>query len=202
MTCRIQLVRHGQVHADWRNRIYGCLDVPLSDHGEDEARRAAAFLEPLQIDRVISTGLSRSTFGAGCIASSRGLQVQTEPDLREIERGAWAGLTFEELEAEYPGAFEAWNHSPWDQHPERGESLGQLMERVAPCLQRIARANVGRTVAIVAHRHVLRCAMASALGRAESLRHKIPTGMVLTLDWPTDHAPVLVSAECFASVDN
>lgn len=202
MTCRIQLIRHGQVHSDWRKRIYGCLDVPLSEQGEAEARRAAEFLAEVEIDEVYSTGLSRSAFGAECIAASRNLAVQAEPRLREIERGAWAKLTFDELEQQFPGAFAAWNASPWDQKPEGGESLDELLVRVTQSLGAIAKHNSGKTVAIVAHRHVLRCALACSLGKAESLLRIIPTGTVLTLDWPEVGSPTLVSAECFDSQDN
>ena len=202
MTCRIHLIRHGQVHSDWRNRIYGCLDVPLSEHGEDEARRAAKFLTAAEIDQVYSTGLSRSAYGAACIAASRNLPVQAEPELREIERGTWAKLTFDELEQRSPGAFEAWNASPWDLKPEGGESLDELLERVNRSLTAIAKHNSGKTIAIVAHRHVLRCALACALGKDESLTRIIPTGTVLTLDWPETGAPRLVSTESFDSEDN
>ncbi|MFT6042281.1 MAG: broad specificity phosphatase PhoE [Gammaproteobacteria bacterium] len=202
MTSRIQLIRHGQVHSDWRSRIYGCLDVPLSKHGEAEARRAAEFLRAEQIDQVFSTGLSRSAYGAQLIASSRDLSVQTEPELREIERGAWAKLTYEELERLFPGAFESWNLSPWDQKPKGGESLDELLERVTKSLVRIAKQYPEQTVAIVAHRHVLRCALACALGKDESLQRIIPTGTVLTLDWPESGQPELISAECFESEDN
>jgi probable phosphoglycerate mutase len=202
MSTHVQLVRHGQVSSDWRNRIYGCLDVPLSSHGESEARRAAAFLADAPLAAVVSTGLSRSAFGAGCIAEQHALVVQIEPDLREIERGEWAKLSFDELEATFPGALAHWNESPWDRRPKGGESLGELSDRVVRALDRLAKQHDGKSIAIVAHRHVLRCALAAAIGRTESLEQIIPTGMVVSLDWPAAGKPTLISTEVFDSTDN
>ena len=202
MSCRIHLVRHGQVHADWQNRIYGCLDVPLSEKGMEEARRAAKFLVGLPLVSVVSTGLSRSAFGAKCIAESHGLEVLTENALREIERGDWAKLSFVELEERFPGALAHWNEDPWQRKPPGGESLNELFARVSAALDRLAQKFDGESIAVVGHRHVLRCAMAAAIGREQSLLEIIPTGMVLSLDWTSGQEPSMHSTQAFESVDN
>jgi broad specificity phosphatase PhoE len=202
MSCLIQLVRHGQVHSDWQGRIYGCLDVPLSENGEAEARRAAGFLKSAPLCAVVSTGLRRSAYGAEQIAKLRELEVRTESDLREIERGEWAKLSFAELEERFPGELALWNEDPWERRPLGGESLGELSLRVVAVMDRLAAEFEGKEIAVVAHRHVLRCAMAAAIGRKESLSQIIPTGMVLKLDWPAGKKPTMLSAEAFESTDN
>jgi len=191
MRTDLLLVRHGQVDAVWRTRIYGCLDVPLSDHGRWEARRAAQFLEAEPVDAVVSSGLSRTRYGAEWIARKRGLEVEHDAGLREIERGDWAGMTFAELAQREPGAIEAWRAAAWTTSPPHGESMGDLAARVTPVLDGLAERFPRGQVAVVAHSHVLRAAIARAVGQDESMTMDLPTGSILALDWTVD-GPVQV----------
>jgi len=144
----------------------------------------------------------RSAYGAEQIAKLRKLEVRSESDLREIERGDWAKLSFAELEERFPGELALWNEDPWGRKPLGGESLSELSLRVVAAMDRLAAEFEGKEIAVVAHRHVLRCAMAAAIGRKESLSQIIPTGMVLKLDWPAGKKPTMLSAEAFESTDN
>lgn len=191
MRTDIILVRHGQVAPEWQGRIYGCLDVPLSEHGRGEARRAASFLAKESLDAVMSSGLSRTRYGAEWLAKGRGLEVEHDADLREIERGEWAGLSFDELEEISPGAMASWRKDPWTSRPPRGESMGDLAARVVPVLDRLAGRYPGGQVAVVAHSHVLRVAIARAVGPEKSMTMDVPTGSILALDWTAD-GPVRV----------
>lgn len=197
MRTEIFLVRHGQVDAAWRERIYGCLDVPLSDHGRSEARRAAAFLAKQPFEAVLSSGLSRTRYGAEWIARGRGLQVQPDAALRELDRGAWAGLSFAELDAQEPGAFENWKAHAWTCGPPGGESMADLGKRVWPVLDELAEQNHGKQVVVVAHMHVLKAALAKVLGEQAAMDHEIPTGSILALDWTADGPVSLSSLETF-----
>ncbi|NOT31084.1 MAG: bifunctional RNase H/acid phosphatase, partial [Planctomycetes bacterium] len=57
---RLYLVRHGEVDAAWHGRIYGALDVPLSERGRSEAARAARTLAEVELAAVVSSGLART----------------------------------------------------------------------------------------------------------------------------------------------
>lgn len=197
MRTEILLVRHGQVDSAWRNRIYGCLDVPLSDHGRWEARRAASYLEREPVEAVISSGLARTRYGAAWIARTRGLEVRHDADLRELDRGDWCGLSFEGLDAHEPGAFADWRKHAWTASPPKGESMGDLAKRAWPVLDDLAEQFPGKQVAVVAHMHILKVAMAKVIGKAEAMQLEIPTGTVLVLDWTADGPVNLVRMETF-----
>ena len=201
MTSELILVRHGRVDPAWHGRIYGCLDVPLSDDGRAEAHRAAAYLARERLDAVVHSGLSRTRFGAACIAAGRPLEPRGEADLREIDRGAWARRTFEQLEADEPGAFAAWRAEPWTRRPPGGESMGDLSDRVLPVLDDLAREHGGGVVAVVAHSHVLRCALARALGRDDAMEQHVPTGPVLRFTWKPRGIADLREQQTFGSTD-
>ncbi|MEX1023805.1 MAG: alpha-ribazole phosphatase family protein [Planctomycetota bacterium] len=186
---RLVLVRHGEVAADWRRRIYGQLDVPLSANGERQLHAVAERFRDVPFELVASSGLARAEYGARLLREPRGLARRDEPELLEIHRGDWAGRSFDELERDDPGAHTRWLADPGTVRPPNGESLEDLRVRVVRALARLA-AEVPGDVAIVAHSWVLRVAACHVLGlaldRAPDLA--LPTGGALVLDHPA-HAP-------------
>jgi broad specificity phosphatase PhoE len=182
---RLHLVRHGRVEARWGGRLYGDLDVELSDEGRSQARRAAERLAERPLDRVVSSDLARARYGAECIAEGRQLQASADPALREISRGDWAGRPIEELRRERPGALEAWFADPEVARPPGGESIADLRARVLPALAGLVAAHPGGEVAVVAHGWVIRATLGWVLGLPSTALTKlhVPPASIATIDW-------------------
>lgn len=183
MATDLFLVRHGEVEAHWRGRLYGCLDVKLSDRGRDEARRAADYLRPERLAAVVGSGLGRTRYGAAWIAKGRPLEERHDARLREIDRGDWCGLTFDELEGQLAGGMGAWRADAWNMRPPQGENMADVATRVHAALDELAEQHAGEKVAVVVHAHVIRAALARALDRELVMQLDIPTGTVVALDW-------------------
>lgn len=161
---RLFLIRHGQVIPPKAGSYYGGTEVPLSDVGEAEAHRAAASIAPEPLDFLVSSPLGRARFGAECVLQGRtGLKLDLEPRFAEIDRGAWVGLTPDELEARHPGHWQAHlaDLESWRGHG--GESLGDLRDRVWDGLMDLRRARAGQTGAIVSHMFPTRAVLAQVL---------------------------------------
>lgn len=183
---RIYLLRHGDVDAYWRDRIYGCLDIPLSEEGRAQARRQAAHLTTLPLARIVSSGLERTEYGAACLRASRDAVRIDDPELRELDRGAWAGMALADLERAQPGAWARWYAAPGAARPPGGESLDDLAARVLPRLRYWAEQHVGAAVALVTHGWVIRVAVLHVLGLSNdhAPRLDVRTGDLTELDWP------------------
>jgi broad specificity phosphatase PhoE len=183
---RIYLLRHGDVDPYWRDRIYGCLDIPLSDEGRAQARRQAEHLAALPLALVVSSGLARTEFGAACLRAQRGAARVDDPELRELDRGAWAGMALADLEREQPGAWSRWYAAPAVSRPPGGESLDDLAARVLPRLRHWAERHIGATIALVTHGWVIRVAVLHVLGLSNdhAPRLDVRTGDLTVLDWP------------------
>lgn len=209
---RLHVVRHGLVDKAWKGRLYGCLDVPLSDVGREQARAAAQRLrmgpdgtDPAPLDLIVHSGLERAAYGAQAIAER--LEMPAEPrievDLRELDRGDWAGLRAEELEEQSPGALERWYAEPDRNRPPGGENLDDLAGRVLPVLDRLAAEAAGGEVALVAHGWVVRVALLEALGlpRSAATRLRVPPASIHTVDWPTQSTGDLRAAPILIGLD-
>ena len=162
MTTTILLARHGE--SDWNRskRWQGFADRPLTDLGRQQASELAKRLEDSELDAVYSSDLQRARETAQIVAQTKGLDVQTTPDLREVDVGSWSGLTRAEAEERHPEQYARWlqGGEGW----EDGETYDQLGERVVRAIRRIAKAHEGERVLVVAHGGTIRAIHAAALG--------------------------------------
>lgn len=187
-TTRLVLFRHGEVADAWRGRIYGNLDVPLSERGREESRAAARRLEGVAVDAVVSSGLERTEHLAACLREGRALPARADPRLREIDRGAWRGRAPDEVDRDEDGAWSRWMEDPAERRPAGGESLADLCARAWPALAELLREFPGGCVAVATHSWVVRAAACRALDAPLALapRLVVPTGAMVVIDASAD----------------
>ncbi len=185
----ITLIRHGEVHADWHGRLYGSMDVPLSEEGQAQARAVARELSDERFAVIASSGLMRAEFTAQILrrnhAGLERLERLDIPGLRERDRGDWAGLSAAEIDVRKPGASAEWTSSRGIFTPPGGETVDQVHVRVVSELDQLAQSHEGQSICVVAHLWVLRAAVAAALGlpAQEVVRLDIPTSGRVRLQW-------------------
>jgi broad specificity phosphatase PhoE len=157
----ILLARHGE--SDWNRarRWQGFADRPLTELGREQAVALAQRLADTELDAVYSSDLQRARETAEIVARSKGLRVETTPDLREVDVGSWSGLTRAEAEARFPEAYARWldGGEGWDD----GETYAEMSRRVVGAIVRIAAQHPNSRVLVVAHGGSIRAAHAAAL---------------------------------------
>jgi broad specificity phosphatase PhoE len=156
---RIYLMRHAQVSYFEEGEPVRPDLVPLTAEGRREAAAAAAFLEGITFDRVITSGLPRTLETAEIVAP--GADAESWPELREIEAGRLADIPEDELERTF---VDAWH----DVVPEEarflgGETIGSLLDRVLPAVERLLADDEWDVVLAVLHGGVNRAIISYAL---------------------------------------
>ena len=150
------LIRHGETRWNAAGRIQGWAPVPLSDRGREQAAQVGSALAADDgVDRIVCSDLRRTHETATAIAEAIGIDVETDPRLRERDFGIFQGLssaTFFERHPDFD-LLEAGTDA-LSTAPESGESWTAVRERV-----RAAAADVvGRpgTTAVVTHVNPIR----------------------------------------------
>jgi alpha-ribazole phosphatase len=163
---RVLLVAHAETSWNVAGRFQGQTDVPLSEHGRQQAARLQARLASETIDVAYASDLCRAWETATIVMQSHSLPLHAEPRLRELRFGAWEGMTREEIRAADPDAFSAWEANPDRLAPPGGESLADVEARVQSFLDSLRqREPVEReTILATAHRGSLRVLLCLALG--------------------------------------
>ncbi len=183
------LIRHGAVESAADGAFYGGTEVALSPLGRAEAGGAAAFLDGISMHQVYSSPLSRACYGAEQLLNGRSLErARVVHGLREIDRGRWVGLRPAEVAARWPQDLSSHRADleSWCGH--RGESLGQLRDRVLRSLGQVLEHHAGEAVGVVSHLFPTRAVLAAAqgLGLDAWAGLEVPTGSVSWLRFPKD----------------
>jgi probable phosphoglycerate mutase len=141
----ILLARHGETDWNRDGRWQGWADPPLNDTGRTQARALRDQLQETPFDAVYSSDLQRAHETAEIVAAPHHVPVIADEGLREIDVGAWSGLTRAEQEARFPGV----------ERPD-GETREQHLARVLVAVERIARDHPGERLLIVSHGGTMR----------------------------------------------
>jgi probable phosphoglycerate mutase len=163
---RIYLMRHAAVAYFDDGRPLRPEDVPLTEEGVDQARAAAEALAPVRFDRVVTSGLPRTIETARIVAP--GAEVESWPELRELEGARLGDIPEDQLERAFVEAFHG--ILPEETQFLGGETIGSLFDRVLPALDRLLADDEWDVVLAVLHGGVNRAIMSYALtGRREFL---------------------------------
>jgi probable phosphoglycerate mutase len=185
MELTLHLVRHGETAWNAEGRMQGSVDVPLNDTGRGQAQAAASALAHRPIGAVISSDLSRARETAEAIAGPQGLEVITDPALRERAFGVVEGRLYEEAKAEYGDRWDVLLHGNED-HFDGGESTHQHYVRVAAFMDALLAAPPAAEIALVSHAGTVRRTRAFLRGGcAEEDWEPVANGGVITLTFET-----------------
>lgn len=176
---RILLIRHGFSTANAEDRFAGHSDFPLSETGQEQARRAAEYLfRTEKIDKIYSSDLSRAWQTAKPIAEKFGLEIIPDRRLREIYAGEWEGMRFLDIIKEDEKHFSVWINNFAYARCRGGESVGELYARATMGVLSLAKENDGKCILLASHATPLRAVHCFASGR--------PASAMGEFDFPTN----------------
>lgn len=127
---RLLIVRHGETAWNATGRFQGQTDTPLNDVGEAQAKAIADRLSVEGLHAIYASDLRRAYDTAAVVASPHDLDVRADPRLREVNFGAWQGLTYAQIAAQHADALAHWNADRASRRPPGGESLNEVAVRL------------------------------------------------------------------------
>ncbi|SDL84725.1 probable phosphoglycerate mutase [Corynebacterium mycetoides] len=170
---RFVLLRHGQTEHSAAKLYSGSSDPSLTDVGVEQAQRAAhavAAMEP--IDVIVTSPQTRARQTAKACADALGIaDIDVDEGLREMDYGAFEGLSRAECVERYAEEFDAWQASTSVAPPD-GESLAALHRRVTRARLALQDKHEGKTILVVTHMTPIKSIIRQGLGVGdEAFRH-------------------------------
>jgi len=194
---KLILLRHGQSQWNLENRFTGWKNVPLTEKGETEAKKAGELIKKhkIYIDKVFSSVLERANRTAeiaikqaelnNLFENNKLIMIRSEK-LNERDYGDLVGLNKQETSDKFgKDQVHIWRRS-YDTPPPNGESLKDVVQRVSPYFEENIKPliNKGENILIAAHGNSLR-AMMIELGmyKPEEISSiELPTGSPLSIN--------------------
>jgi broad specificity phosphatase PhoE len=155
MAAKVILIRHGETGQQYRERFIGSTDLPLSSEGRLQSTLLARPLRREAVAKYLSSPASRAGETALAAFNGETFSPEIEPDIREIDFGAWEGKTFEEIHASDPDAVARWAAYQEDFAFPGGETIAAFVSRVEKAGRKIA-ADPAESVAVFTHAGVIR----------------------------------------------
>ena len=194
---KLILLRHGQSQWNLENRFTGWKNVPLTEKGEAEAKKAGELIRKhnISIDRVFSSVLERANRTAEIAIKKAELNNLLENNkiimtcsekLNERDYGDLVGLNKQETADKFgKDQVHIWRRS-YDTPPPNGESLKDVVERVSPYFNENIKPLIdkGENILIAAHGNSLRAMMIElSMYKPEEISNiELPTGSPLCIN--------------------
>lgn len=169
---KVYLIRHGLPDfPGGKSMCIGTTDIPMGEAGLAQAEKMAKGLPALTA--VFSSPLTRAVQTAQTI----GMPVTVLEGLREMDAGAWDGLTFEEIRQRYPELYAARAQNMTIPLP-GAEDHAEVLARFTATMEQVAAAAPG-DFAVVAHGGII----AQFLQQITGTWYKPDYAEVLALYW-------------------
>ena len=153
---RLYLIRHGETDSNKSYRFQGQTDIELNAKGRVQAQLLAEHFKDIKLDKIYCSSLLRARQTAEPVAQTHGLAIETVDDIKEIAFGEWEGMTFDEINAKWPGEIDAFFKNPALCHVPGGENFTAVAARVEPFFKRCLAEMDDKDIAIVSHGGIIR----------------------------------------------
>ena len=185
---RLIIVRHAQSESNRAKFYAAATNVNLTEFGRAQAEKTAEFLREYPIDRAYSSPMVRVIQTAKPIIRGRDLELEIEPDLREIDGGLWEGLSYREIENCYHHERGLCHNDFINCVCPGGDSVYELYHRVKRAFEKIIAENRGKSVLVASHATPIRLMLTQFSGKPIKEANNTP--------WPENASVTVV--DCFA----
>ena len=163
----IYFIRHAESTGNMTGCAYGWYDGLVAPNGYEQIKRLEKRFENINVDAVYSSDLLRAVKTAEAIHKPKGLALNKDTGLREMNLGAWENKKWEELPSAFPEEHKLWTSDPLNFSVEGSETYREVYDRMRRTFDRIVAENDGKTVAIVGHGVALRILMYGILNNGD-----------------------------------
>jgi len=190
---KLVLVRHGQSVWNLENKFTGWTDVPMTEKGEEEARKSGVVLKDVKFDLAFTSVLERAQKTLTIILdviSQQDIPIEQDKAINERHYGDLQGLNKDETREKFgKEQVHIWRRS-YDVRPPGGECLKDTAERAIPYFEEkiLPHVKAGKNVIVAAHGNSLRAIVMKLdnLSEEEVLELNIATGTPITYEIDSD----------------
>ncbi len=154
---RIALIRPGSTAFDEEGRIKGCLDIPLSEFGERQAREVANQLvthlrqtsghPPLEA--VYSGPCQSAQATAAVVAEACSTSFRVIDCMMNVDHGLWQGKLIDDVRRLQPKVYRHIQEFPEAFSPPGGETIDEAQSRVRKSVTKLLKKHRNGLIALV-----------------------------------------------------
>jgi len=197
--CKITFIRHGSTIYSEENRLCDKLNYPpLNEVGKIESENIAQWVEKRspKVDKIYTSPDVKSMQTCEFVAKEYKKDFQIIDNLYSRRSGDWNGLTFEQIEKQYPEEIKKYHKDRANYWGNGGETVADFSIRVRNTISELIEKNKGKRIIIVTNGDVIQAEICNALGiPLQNIGQiYIPCGSATQLSYFTEWTSLVYSA--------
>lgn len=154
----IVFIRHGRTILNEKKVYGGILDEEMSTKGIIEIKNIKKYIENLEFDEVYTSPLKRAVQSTKLLIDN----YKVDSMLSEMNFGMFEGLSYSEIEKNYPKESKAWAENTLNYKIPKGENLMDVFNRTKAFIEHMS-SKKGNILAVT-HGGVISCALSLVFG--------------------------------------
>jgi broad specificity phosphatase PhoE len=150
----VLLIRPGATEFDEQGRMKGCLDMPLSSLGAEQAASIAKELAGVRVKTIYSSPCESARETAKCLADAQRAagweaKVKVVEAFRNLDHGLWHGKLIDEVRRNHPRVYRQGAEFPEEFCPPGGEPVTDAKLRVGKAIRKCLKRGRDDVIAMV-----------------------------------------------------
>ena len=164
MALTLYMLRHGETLASASGGFCGLSDIDLTPEGYSMAQDFGIAYQSHPFDGVYVSPLLRARKTAEPLCVGQGIDMNLRSGLREVEFGAWEGMSTAAVKERYADDYFNWSSDAGWNAPTGGERGIDVARRALAVLDEIQQVHSSGDVLVVSHKATIRIMICTLLG--------------------------------------
>ena len=148
----IIFLRHGQAKNNTERILAGRTPgIPLTEKGIDQAKKAAEFLEHMNISAIYSSPIERAKHTAEIVGSYNSVDVRIDERLIELDMGKFTGMPYEQIFSSHGNVFMKFYNGELEIAHNGVETFAEVKKRVLGIVDHVLENHPDENVVLVTH---------------------------------------------------
>lgn len=148
----IIFLRHGQAKNNIERILSGRTPgIPLTEKGIDQAKKAAKFLEHMNISAIYSSPIERARHTAEIVGQHNTLDVIVDDRLIELDMGKFTGVPYDQIFTNHGNVFMKFYNGELEIAHNGVETFAEVKKRILGIVDHVLETHPNQNVVLVTH---------------------------------------------------
>ena len=148
----IIFLRHGQAKNNTERILAGRTPgIPLTDKGIDQAKKAAEFLEHMNISAIYTSPIERAKHTAEIVGKHNSVDIRIDERLIELDMGKFTGMAYDEIFSSHGNVFMKFYNGELEIAHNGVETYAEVKKRVLGIVDHVLDNHPDENIVLVTH---------------------------------------------------
>lgn len=179
----IIFLRHGQAQNNTERVLAGRTPgVPLTENGIEQAKKAAEFIEKMNVSKIYSSPIDRAKQTAEIVANHNSIDIINDERLIELDMGKFTGMKYDDIFSTHGNVFLKFYSGDLELAHNGVETFAEVKKRVLEIVEHVVGKHKDQNILLVTHMDPIKAILSTVMDlKPQSLFELIVANASLTV---------------------